>query len=150
MEDDIRVIASKFEAVKIAMTQDKNGHVLKLSIHPNDTPEDIMRDLVGTRYMVALVRINDQDQPVASQATEEGIKAVKLAGTLCSDERFIDWLIYKGYIDDPTETAAAGWLRRYLRITSRKDLKEDRQARQGLLGIRDEFAQAVRSGQLNP
>lgn len=146
---EIREIASKFEAVKIAMTQDKNGHVLKLSIHPNDTPEDIMRDAVGSRYMVALIRLDDQDQPVASPTTEEGMRAVKLAGTLCSDDMFIDWLVYKNFIDDPSEGAAAAWLRKYLRITSRKDLKEDKQARQGLFAIRDEFVADLKAGKIN-
>lgn len=144
---DIREIASNFEAIKIAMTQDKNGHVLKLSIHPADTPEDIMRDPVGTRYGVAIVRINEQEEPVASPQVEEGLKAVKLAGALCSDERFIEWLIYKGYIEDPTENAAAAWLRRHLRITSRRDLKEDKRAREGLLAVRDQFVAELRSSQ---
>ena len=90
-EEDIREIealSSRFEAVKIAMTQDKNGLVLKLSIHPNDAPEDMMRDPVGTRYLIVAVRIDDEDEPVASPSTREASMVVKIAGTLSRDERF--------------------------------------------------------------
>ena len=38
-----------FEAVKIAMRQDKNGYVLTLSVHPDDVPESLLRNWVGSR-----------------------------------------------------------------------------------------------------
>lgn len=142
--NDIREINTQFEGVKIAMTQDKNGHVLKMSIHPNDTPEDIMRDPVGTRYMVVLVRLNDQNEPVASQSTEDGIKAVRLAGTLCGDEDFQGWLVENNEAEELSEVAASVALRRMLHVTSRKELKTDREARNRLLAIRDEFAATYR------
>lgn len=141
---DIREAHTQFEAVKIAMSQSKDGHILKLAIHPNDTPEDIMRDAVGSRYMVVLVRMDDQGQPVASQATEDGIRAVKLAGTLCGDEDFQQWLIEQREADEMSEVAASVALRRLLKVTSRKELKTDREARQRLLAIRDEFVATYR------
>lgn len=141
---DIREAHTQFEGVKIAMTQDKNGHILKMSIHPNDTPEDIMRDPVGTRYMVVLVRLNEQDQPVASQSNEDGRRAVALAGTLCSDEDFQGWLVSVNEAEELNEVAASVALRRMLHVTSRKELKTDREARQRLLAIRDEFVATYR------
>lgn len=145
MEEDIRDIASNFEAVKIAMTQDKNGHVLKLSIHPNDTPEDIMRDPVGTRYQVAVVRVNDHGEPVASPAAEEGIRAVKLAGTLCTDPDFQMWMSQQGYASEPTEQAATEGLRIYLGVVSRRELRTDPDARAALARLRDAFVASYRS-----
>lgn len=145
---DFEEMSSKFEAVKIAMNQDKNGHILKLSIHPNDTPEDIMRDPVGSRYLVVLVRMNDEGEPVASQSTEDGKKAVALAGALCGDENFQTWLVSTGDADEMSEMAATIALRKLLNITSRKELKVDAAARKRLLGIRDEFSHALRSGKL--
>ena len=53
-----------FEAVKIAMRQDKNGHVLVLSIHPNDIPNELFSDWLGSRYYVSLVKLNDDETPV--------------------------------------------------------------------------------------
>lgn len=138
-EIDVRGVAINFEAVKIAFTQDKNGFVLKLSLHPNDAPESVMMDALGTRYMVALVRLSDDGIPVASPSDEEGKRAVALAGTLCSDEFFQEYLCIKGDAEEYSEIAASIALRRLLGVTSRKELKTDAKARQKLLGIRDEF-----------
>ena len=41
-----------FEAVKTSMMQDKNGTNIKLTIHPNDVPEQLHKDWVGSRYVV--------------------------------------------------------------------------------------------------
>ena len=48
----------QFEARKIALKQDRTGFVLTLSMHPDEVPEEILRDFVGTRYGCALVRIS--------------------------------------------------------------------------------------------
>lgn len=142
---DVREAHTQFEAVKVAMNQDKNGHILKLAIHPNDTPEAIMRDPVGTRYMVVLVRMDDEGNVVASPSDEEGKKAVALAGTLCADQNFQQWLIAVGEIGDMTEVAASTWLRKTLGLTSRRELKDNADARKRLSGIRDEFIAAMRN-----
>ena len=138
-EVDVRQAHTQFEAVKIAMTQDRNGHVLKLSIHPSDTPESIMRDMVGTRYMVVLVRMDDEGKPVPAQSDEEGRRAVTLAGTLCGDSNFQEYMCITGEAQEYGEVPASIALRRLLGVTSRAELKTDSQARQKLLGIRDEF-----------
>jgi hypothetical protein len=145
---DVRDVHTQFEAVKVAMSQSKDGHILKLACHPNDTPEAIMRDPVGTRYMIVLVRMDDEGKPVASQQDEEGRKAVALAGTLCADDHFQQWLTINNEIDEANEQAASIWLRKYLGLTSRKELKHDAAARKKLLGVRDEFTEALRKGQL--
>ena len=59
MSDDIRQNALSFEAVKVSMNQDKNGIILRLNVHPNDCPKELHTDWVGTRYMVAMVRLNE-------------------------------------------------------------------------------------------
>ncbi len=59
MEDKTKVSNLTFEAVKTSMTQDKNGTNIKLIIHPNDVPQDLHKDWIGSRYMVAMVKIND-------------------------------------------------------------------------------------------
>ena len=144
--NDIRNMASAFEAVKIAMTQDKNGHVLRLSIHPSDTPEDIMRDPVGTRYQVALVRLNDQGEPTPSQQSADGDKAVKVAGALCADSRFQEWLFTSGKIDEISEQLAAGFVREFCGVASRRELKLNSEARTRLYQLRDDFADDLRRG----
>ena len=56
--------AMQFETVKVALKQDATGFVLTLKIHPDEIPEELMRDFVGARYMIAMVRLNDDEQPV--------------------------------------------------------------------------------------
>ena len=145
-EREIAELSSKFEAVKIAMQQDKHGHILRLSIHPNDTPEDIMRDPVGTRYLVVAVRIGDEGEPIASPSVRDGLMAVKLAGALARDNRFQVWLVQQEMADVISETAAADVIRTHSGVRSRSDLKTDLAARRRFLALRDEFADHLRRG----
>jgi len=52
-------MALQFEARKVALKQDRTGYVLTISIHPDEIPEELLRDFVGSRYGCALVRIQD-------------------------------------------------------------------------------------------
>ena len=47
----------QFESVKAGLRQSKEGYMLTLSVHPDDLPDDLMRDFVGSRYMVVMVRV---------------------------------------------------------------------------------------------
>jgi hypothetical protein len=139
-------LSSKFEAVKIAMQQDKTGHILRLSIHPNDTPEDIMRDPVGTRYLIVAVRIGDEGEAVASPSVRDGMMAVKLAAALSRDSRFQTWLVQQELSDVITEAAAADAIRTHCGVTSRSQLKTNAEARRRFLALRDDFANDLRRG----
>lgn len=75
--------ALHFEALKAHLKQDKNGHVLSLVIHPNDTPEAIWRWPVGQRFMVALAPMDD-NEPVP----EEGRKALSSLRSMCRTPSF--------------------------------------------------------------
>jgi len=44
----------QFEAIKVALKQDKTGYVLTLCMHPDEIPEDLLRDFVGSRYQVVM------------------------------------------------------------------------------------------------
>lgn len=63
MEEESRVPNINFEAVKTSMMQDKNGTNIRLTIHPNDVPAELHKDWVGSRYMVVMVKLNDDDTP---------------------------------------------------------------------------------------
>ena len=142
---DISEISTKFECVKVSMRHTKDGHVFSMAIHPSDTPEDFLRDPVGQRYLAVLVRLDGHDQPVPSPDAEEGARAIKLAGTLCHDKNFIEWLAVTSEIDDPTEDAASVWLRKNLKVTSRRELKTDKEARKRLDAIRNDFILYMRN-----
>ena len=63
MEEEKKIEGVSFEAVKTSMMQDKNGTNIRLTIHPNDVPAELHKDWVGSRYMVVMVKLNDDDTP---------------------------------------------------------------------------------------
>jgi len=150
MNDDseIRDKAIHFEAVKIAMNQDKNGWILKLSIHPNEVPHDLINSWVGTRYTTAMVQLNDQDEPVAGPDTREGAKAVAAAGRLCRNPRFWQYLANKTDEIIDSEEPAVEALKFLLDIESRSDLKSDPSARLGWDRLVADFMHSVQVGDL--
>lgn len=144
--NSVKDIGSEMECVKLGMRHTKDGHILSIVMHPNDTPEDILRDPVGQRYMAVFVRVNDHEEAVASPQVEDGLKAVKLAGTLCSDADFQLWMASKGYATGVSEEAATEGMRAYLGVTSRKELKTDADARAVLSRLRSAFVAEYRGG----
>lgn len=123
----------QFEAVKVAIKQDKTGYVLTLSIHPDDLDESVLRDFVGSRYQVVMVRIDGNEQPMDREAEFLGDKMVRVAGMLCKDTDFWKYLYDDTQIFEESEKEATEWLRNYLGIQSRAELKTNGEA-QGLLG----------------
>jgi hypothetical protein len=136
---EIRDAAVSFEAIKVAMKQDKTGHLLTLRIHPMDVPDEINKSWVGTRYTVAMVELNDQDQPVASEAQKVGPKAVQLAAMLCRDKQFQHWFGLECGAPIFGNDECVQTLRSVLGIMSRAELKDDEEARERLFEIRDSY-----------
>ena len=54
---------SQFEGKKIALKQTKDGYAMTLAIHPDEVPSELLRDWVGARYMVVMVRLADNEEP---------------------------------------------------------------------------------------
>lgn len=120
----------QFESIKAGLRQTKDGYMLTLSVHPDDAPEDLMRDFVGSRYMVVMVRINDDEQPMDRAAEFPGDHAVKMAAVLCKDPNFWEWLHTNEMLFEKNEQACVDWLKSFLNIGSRKDLKTNEDARE--------------------
>jgi hypothetical protein len=78
--------ALQFECVKVALKQDRTGYVLTVSVHPDEVPEELLRDFVGARYGVAMVRIQDNETATPYN------NRVKKAGMICRDSAFRLWL----------------------------------------------------------
>lgn len=119
----------QFEGVKVALKQDKTGYVLTLSLHPDDIPEDLLRDFVGARYQVVMVRLDGNEEPMNRQNEYEGDRAIRIAGLLCRDPKFWEYLYEDNQILEAKEKEATEWLRDYLNIPSRSELKTNPQAR---------------------
>lgn len=100
----------QFEARKVALKQDRTGFVLTLSVHPDEFPEELLRDFVGARYACAVVRINDDETPVNYK------NRVQQAAMLCKNPAFQQFMNTEG------ENATARALCSYLGIDSRTEL----------------------------
>jgi len=109
-------MALQFEARKVALKQDRTGFVLTLSLHPDEIPEELMRDYVGARYAVALVRIQDNEEPTQYN------NRVKQAAILSKSEAF------QGFVGAETEDKAAAAICTYCHIDSRSELNGNKKA----------------------
>lgn len=129
----------QFEATKVALKQDKTGYVLTLSMHPDEIPEDLLRDFVGARYQVVMVRLDGNEQPMDRQSEFEADRAIRMAGAMCRDPSFWEYLLEDNQIFEKNEELATDWLRDYLNIPSRSHLKTSPEARQLLDKLFREF-----------
>ena len=124
---DVKDLALKFEAVKVSMSQDKNGTNLRLCIHPDEVPQELHKHCVGSRYMISMFKLDDEDQPEISDEQRRKDRLMKSAIMVCKEEGF--WM----YMEDTSpfeedlrvnsEEACAILLRDRLGIKSRSDLK---------------------------
>jgi len=119
----------EFEGVKVALKQDKTGYVLALSIHPDDVPMDLLRDFVGARYQVVMVRLDGNEKPMDRQEEFQGDRSIKIAAILCKDSQFWAYLYEDAQIMQENETEATEWLKNYLVVGSRSELKTNHEAR---------------------
>lgn len=128
----------QFEGIKIAMKQDKTGYILTLNVHPDEVPEALLRDFVGARYQVVMVRLNGEERPINRDA-EYSRDAVRAAGILCRDPQFAQYLLDIGQIFELSESAVVAWLKEELEIQSRAELKDNQQAAQKLQFVQQEY-----------
>lgn len=120
------------------MKQDRTGVILTLNIHPDDLPVELMRDFVGARYQVVMVRLNGDDKPMNKDA-EYSRDPVRTAGILCRDKQFAKYLHDKEEIFEAKEADVIEWLKGEIGIDSRTELKEDQQKAKKFWAINEEF-----------
>lgn len=135
-DPDYQIPTSNFEAVKVAMKQDKTGYILTLSVHPDEVPNEIMRDFVGARYQVVMVRLNEQGEPIDRNAFRDPVKA---AGILCRDPMFAKYLFNDGQIEVQDKNQATEWLKSECFIFSRAELRDNKLACSRLWQIEEEY-----------
>lgn len=129
----------QFEALKSGLRQSKDGYMLTLAVHPDELPDDLTRDFIGSRYMVVMVRIGDDEKPIDREASFPGDTAVKMAGVLCRDPEFWAWLTENEWLQEQNEEACREWMVSFLGIESRKELKHNSEARELFNNIRKKF-----------
>jgi|ETNvirnome_2_130_1030620.scaffolds.fasta_scaffold04981_3 hypothetical protein len=134
-----RELAYTFEATKLSLDAQQSGDVLVLRIHPNDLPQELYEDWGGTRYMVAMVKLDHHDFPAPRREVIEGKRAVTSAAMLCRDYDFQVWIYQKGYALSVGEHDAAEGLRKELGIISRADLRTNAKARGAFDELKERF-----------
>lgn len=124
--------ALQFEALKVALKQDATGYVLTIKIHPDEIPEELLRDFVGSRYMVAMARLNDDEtpQPVTNR--------VKIAGMLCRDSNFQIWC-KENFEVQASEADATRVVYDVCGISSRTELNGNAEAKEAFDKLTKEF-----------
>ena len=136
---------SQFEAVKVGLKQDNSGYILTLRIHPDEVPEEILRDFVGARYMAVLVRLNEEERPMNREA-ELAKDMVRISGMLCRDPQFWEFLSEAGGIIEKSEKEATEWLKDHLKVESRSDIAKSQVATEKMLGVKQEFTAWKQNG----
>jgi hypothetical protein len=76
-----------------------------------------------------MVRLDGNEKPMDRQQEYEGDRSIRIAGLLCRDPNFWQYLHEDTQILEATEKEATNWLRDYLNIPSRSELKTNSQAR---------------------
>ncbi len=146
-EEQMKRATINFESVKIAIRQDKNGYILTLAVHPNDIPDSLLRDWVGSRYQVAMVLLNDQDEPVVPKNKTDGEKSIAKAGLLCRERSFQLFMADKYNrqeceLEGHGEEETAQMIRYDLNIQSRSELMDNKEARAKLEEIIIEYGKS--------
>jgi hypothetical protein len=125
------------------MSQDKNGIILRLNVHPNDCPKALHTDWVGTRYMIAMVRLNDDDTP-DDRGYVEIQKIIASAGLLCRNPEFYIFIheTYKTpwvFTPPDMENECVEVLKRVCNIKSRTEFRDNETARKKFEALRNDF-----------
>jgi len=126
--------ALQFEAVKVALKQDRTGYILTLNLHPDEIPDALLRDFVGSRYGVAMVRINDDETPVH---IPDG--RVKKAGMLERDKHFWRWLREENSLTVNSKEQCVDAIHNILMIRSRADLNHNTEAQERFDSMMSEY-----------
>ena len=125
--------AIQFEAVKVALKQDRTGFILTLNIHPDEIPEELLRDFVGARYGVAMARIESDET-----ATHYDNR-VKKAGQLCRNRNFQEWVSMTDGLNEVSEDAAVKFIYSFCGITSRTELNGNVEAKANFDSMVEEY-----------
>lgn len=113
----------QFEARKVALKQDRTGFVLTLSLHPDEIPEELIRDFVGARYMCVMARLNDDESHTPYN------NRTQKAAMLCKSPDFQEFMVRSFMAEDANEDSCAAALCSYCGIKSRTELNGNEKAR---------------------
>jgi hypothetical protein len=129
--DEARDSALHFEAVKYAYRQNREGIVVSFVVHPNDIPAELSSSHIGSRYMIALVELGDDEKPKPKKEKMDwrGMTPASQAAIRCADTQFRSFLRSKHGLDAKDKDEAAIAVRKMCGVTSRMELATNHKAR---------------------
>jgi hypothetical protein len=138
---DPREAAIHCEMLKYALRQSKDGIIVSFVLHPHEVPRELQTAEIGSRWMVDLTEIGDDEQPVHRPAKEHpevaarpkgswrDLQPAAQAGIRCADPVFRQFLAEEANLHLVDEETASTALRAYCGINSRKELSTNHKAR---------------------
>jgi hypothetical protein len=133
-------MALQFECRKVALKQDRTGFVLTLSLHPDEAPEELLRDFVGARYMCVLARINDDESHTDYK------NRVTIAGMVCRSHVFQEFMGDVYSTKNLSEDETAELLCTLCEIESRTELNGNEEAKKIFDRLMIEFEEWKKNG----
>lgn len=136
-------MAEHFEAKKHAYRQTQDGVVISFVCHPNDVAKMLTLAPLGTRYMVAVEEIGDDEKPPVIDTRPSAEKPIEKArrkfealplsqqcAIMCDDKAFAKWVCALGRDAHNPENpeVVAEVTRSYLGVKSRSELDTDKAA----------------------
>jgi hypothetical protein len=164
-EQSAVISASNCEAKLHGFRRTADGVVVSFVLHPQEVPQALALDPLGTRYMLAFAQIGDDEHPVSPAGTHQpqqervfdepdgstvpnqkpstpagGVKskeerAVIRAAILCSEPRFRIWMAG----EDISTNEAAAMLREACGVASRGDIAKDPAALDKFLKLETDY-----------
>lgn len=136
-----------FEARKVSDSATKAGRKITFLVHPNDEEKmfHVVSATAGTRFQCVVVQLAEEtDEPVMKADAADGSAAVTLAGMLCRDANFQNWILqtyadHFPHIHSPSEESAVKIMTSILGIDSRADLKDKPLTAGRLREMRDRY-----------
>jgi hypothetical protein len=101
-----------FEGIKYSYNQRQAGIVIAFVVHPENMPDYVALAPLGSRVMITLTEIGDDEKPIEQPKPEKpkqswsSMSRAQQAGILCNDRNFANWL---GYIDYETHGTWVGY-----------------------------------------
>ena len=127
----------QFEGIKTGLKQSKDGYMLSLAVHPDDLPDNLVKDFIGARYMVVMVRLGDDEKPVVQVRKND--PAVSMAGLVCRDKYFWDYISLREGELVTSEAECSEWMKMHFDIDSRADFKTNTEAREKFIKFKEAF-----------
>lgn len=144
-----REAAIHFECKKDGLRQTQDGGVkVTFNINPNDMPKQLYTDPMGTRYVIALVALNEDETPRSEPIAQDRAKSRKIvdkpkshageAKLLVKDPLFAEYIkIYRAYSTHMGNAEA--FMKKEIGIQSCSELIEGSEAYEQFKALRHDF-----------